>query len=159
MEICFIPDDDTFRFVEENGAQGKAGDFVDGNEKKLAPHRGIHRYTVGQRRGLGVAAGERVFVVAKDKITGNITLGSAEELLVDEMSITDLHYVSVGRKDLPKEGLTVKGRHRGKALPCRLRFEKGGARVLFPEKTPRFASGQSACFYLGDTLLMGGVIR
>ena len=159
MEVCFIPDDDTFRFVEENGAYGKKGNFIDKNGTVLAPHRGIHRYTVGQRRGLGVSAAERLFVVSKDKITGDIALGRGEELLCDDMWVEDLHYVSCGRKDLPKEGLTVKGRHRGKALPCRLRFEKGGARVIFAEQTPRFAQGQSACVYLGDELLMGGVIR
>ncbi len=159
MEICFIPHDDTFRFVEENGGMGKKGDFVDGSGKILAPHRGIHRYTVGQRRGLGVAAGERLFVIQKDKESGNVTLGTAEELLSDEICITDLHYVSCGRKNLPKEGLTVKGRHRGKALSCRLQFETGGARVILAEKAARFASGQSACIYLGDRLLLGGVIR
>lgn len=159
MEICFIPDDDTFRFVEENGGAGKKGDFINTDGDTLAPHRGIHRYTIGQRRGLGVAAGERLFVIQKDKESGNVTLGTAEELLVDEIRITDLRYVSYGRRDLPKKGLTVKGRHRGKALPCRLQFEKGGARVILREKAPCFASGQSACIYLGEKLLMGGIIR
>lgn len=159
MEICFIPDDDTFRFVEEHSGEGKKGNFVRINGTVIAPHRGIHRYTVGQRRGLGVAAGERIFVICKDKESGDITLGSAEELLCNEIRIRDLNYVSCGRKDLPKEGLTVKGRHRGKALSCRLRFEKGGARVILSERTSRFASGQSACIYHGDVLLMGGMIQ
>ncbi len=159
MEICFIPDGDTFRFVEEKGGRGKTGNFVDQEGNVLGVHRGIHKYTVGQRRGLGIAAGERLFVTSKDPKTGTVTLGKSEELLTDTIYITDMGYVSSGRKNLPKDGLTVKGRHRGRAIPCRLQFKKGGAKITLLEKTARFAAGQSACLYLGDVILMGGIIR
>lgn len=159
MEICFVPGDDPFRFIEERGGVGKKGNFIDCDGNVLGEHRGIHCYTIGQRRGLGVAAGERLFVIKKDPDTGDVTLGRAEELLTDEIRITELRYLSFLRKTMPKEGLTVKGRHRGKPIPCRVRFEKGGARLILAEKVPRFASGQSACVYLGDEVLMGGKIR
>ena len=64
QEICFVPDNDYARFVERKSAPGevRAGHVIDGSGRALAPHAGVHRFTVGQRRGLGIATGEPLFV-------------------------------------------------------------------------------------------------
>lgn len=158
MEICFIPDGDTHKFIEENGGRMPEGNFVDKNGKVLGQHRGISRYTIGQRRGLGVAMGERWFVTQLRPESNEVVLGPGEEMLTDRIRIKDLRYVSCRRSEVPKEGLSFRGRNRGEPIPCHVTFTKGGAEVHFFQPIRRYAPGQSACFYRGDVLLFGGEI-
>ncbi len=158
MEICFVTDGNTQRFVTENGGDTPEGDFIDREGKKLGRHKGISHYTIGQRRGLGVAAGERIFVTEIRGDENLVVLGKEEELLVKELFVKNLHFVSCGRKELPKKGILFQGRNHGKPIPCSLRFADGGVYVSFEEGIRNFAPGQSACFYRGDVLLFGGEI-
>ncbi len=158
MEICFVPNGDTAGFVDKVGGQTPPGDFVDRGGRVLGQHRGISHYTIGQRRGLGVAMGERWFVTKLLPEKNQVVLGPEEELYCQEMWVESLHFVSVPKKAAPVEGICVQGRHRGKKIPCRVFWQEGGARVLFSDPCRRFAPGQSACFYLGDKLLFGGII-
>ena len=158
MEICFITDGDTQKFVSENGGDTPSGDFVNREGKILGRHKGISHYTIGQRRGLGVAAGERIFVT-EIQGEGNFgVLGKEDELLTKEHFVKDLHYVSRSKKEIPKEGISFQGRNHGKPILCKICFEKGGVHVFFKEPVRKFAPGQSACFYMGDELLFGGEI-
>ncbi|MBR2075131.1 MAG: hypothetical protein IJ977_07705, partial [Fibrobacter sp.] len=119
---------------------------------------GLHRYTVGQRRGLGVAMGTRYFVTKLDPKNGRVVLGPEEDLMVDRFFVSHLRFHSHTRRTCPTEGLSVKGRNRGNGVPCRVLFEDGGATVIPSQPVRRLACGQSACFYQGDLLLFGGVI-
>lgn len=158
MEICFIPDSDTQGFLEQNGAGMPVGDFVDRNGKPLGRHGGIHRYTIGQRRGLGVAMGSRYFVTALLPEENRVVLGPEEELMTSSLFVKGLRFVSCEAKDLDRGDYLFQGRNRGKAVPCRVEKKKNGVLVHFYEKQRRIAAGQSACFYRGNFLLFGGVI-
>lgn len=158
MEVCFIPDGDTASFVEAYGGRTEEGDFVDSQGKVLGRHKGISRYTVGQRRGLGIAMGKRYFVISLDPEKNQVVLGPEEELTTKCVFAESLHWVSCTKKTLPEGEIFFRGRHRGKLLPCRLKFENGGVEVVFDGAQRRFAPGQSACFYHGETLLFGGKI-
>lgn len=158
MEICFVTHGDTQKFVVENGGDTPEGDFVDKDGKILGRHKGISRYTIGQRRGLGVAAGERVFVTEIRGEENLVVLGREEELLVKELFVKDLRFVSCSRKEVPVKGVFFQGRNHGKPLSCSLRFAHGGVYVFFEDAVRKFAPGQSACFYQGDKLLFGGEI-
>jgi len=158
MEICFVPDNDTKAFLEGECGSGKDGYFVDSSGKVLGKHKGICAYTVGQRRGLGVSAGKRIFVTEILPEKNLVVLGEKQDLETDRFFVRGLHFVSRVRSKLPQEGICVRGRHRGKRIPCRLSFADGGVWVNTCFPVERFAPGQSACFYLGNELLFGGEV-
>ncbi|MBR7165331.1 MAG: tRNA 2-thiouridine(34) synthase MnmA [Clostridia bacterium] len=159
MEICFIPDGDAQGFVSANGGATKPGNFVDADGNVLGSHKGISHYTIGQRRGLNIAMGQRVFVTALRPETEEVVIGTEKELLTSSLRVEHLHYVSAIRGGVPKEGVTFKGRNRGAGEPCELIFDRSGVTVRFEKPLRRFAPGQSACFYQGGRLLFGGIIR
>ncbi len=159
MEICFIPKGDTAEFLEQNGGEGlPCGEFVDANGKILGQHRGIYRYTVGQRRGLGIALGERRFVTRLLPEKNRIQLGTAEDLMVSEVLVQEVKFVSCTKEKLPKTGVHFQGRNRGKGQECTFSFEGKNLHVFLKQPSRRFAPGQSACLYEGDRLLAGGII-
>lgn len=158
MEICFIPDGDTKKYVEQHGGGMPAGDFTDREGRVLGKHKGIHCYTIGQRRGLGISAKERLFVTGLSSETGTVTLGTQAELLTERIRVTSLHYVSATRGTLPAQGIGMKGRNRGEPFACRLQFDRRGVTVYPEVPVRKFAPGQSACFYYEGKLLFGGVI-
>ena len=159
MEICFIPDGNTGSFLETHLPMTEAGDFVDGSGKVLGRHKGISRYTVGQRRGLGISASGRRFVLQILPEENRIVLGEEEKLLTDRVRVEKLHYVSASRREVPLHGVEMKGRNRGKTVPCTLKFDRFGVTAHFAIPVRRFAAGQSACFYQDGKLLFGGVIE
>ncbi len=158
MEICFIPDGDTQRFVEMGGGKTAAGPIVDETGAVLGEHQGIYRYTIGQRRGLGVSAGKRMFVTALHPDENRVVLGREEALLTDRIRVSELHFCSAAKSRVPEQ-VGFKGRNRGEPIPCRLAFDQEGVTVYPQAPIRRFAAGQSACFYDGDVLLFGGVIQ
>ena len=159
MEICFVTCGDTAEFVASHGGATPEGDFVDRKGTILGRHKGIFRYTVGQRRGLGIALGERTFVTELLPEENRVVLGATEDLLVERMYVSDLHFVSCTKKEVRGKDLLFQGRSRNKTEPCEVIFdEKGGAIVRFSTPIRRISYGQSACFYHGDTLLFGGIL-
>lgn len=157
MEICFIPDGNTGAFLEKH-CGSEPGDFVDTKGAVLGRHKGLVHYTVGQRRGLGIAMGERCFVTELCPEQNRVILGKESELYVSQLFVSNLKFVSCRKREVPREGLFFRGRNRGELIPCRVFFENRGARVVFSSPVRRFAPGQSACFYFGDKLLFGGEI-
>ena len=159
MEICFIPKGNTAAFLEQNGGgRLPCGEFVDASGRILGQHQGIYRYTVGQRRGLGVALGERRFVTRILPDKNQIELGDAEELMVSEVLVEEVRFVSCTKEKLPKTGVYFQGRNRGRGQECTISFEGKALRVFLKQPSRRFSPGQSACLYEGDRLLAGGVI-
>jgi tRNA-specific 2-thiouridylase len=134
------------------------GRFVGTDGVAVGAHAGIHRFTVGQRRGLGAAFGERRYVTGIDAATGDVRLGSREDLLATEARVTGVRWTSIA----PPAGAieaTVRVRHRGAEVPATLDPEEGGAaRILFHEPVSAVAPGQAAVFYRDDVVLGGGVL-
>lgn len=161
QEICFVPADGSYVQVLETLAGDRlppAGDIVDGTGRVLGRHRGVHLLTVGQRAGLGIAAGERLYVVAIDAAANRVVLGRQGEL---ERRRLDLEQVNWLLPDDPTEELRasvqVRSRHRpAGATVCPTPDRR--AEVCFDEPVSAPAPGQAAVFYDGERVLGGGWI-
>lgn len=177
QEVCFVPDGDYAHFIEryvpaaagsETAAQGEAaalaGEVVDEQGAVLGEHAGIHRYTVGQRRGLGneVAAagdGEPRYVIRIDALTRRIHVGRKESLLRDEALVSEPHWLG----PVPAAGTEIEAgvqiRYRRKPQAARLRLrEDGQVAVHFAAAEHAITPGQAAVFYQGDHVLGGGFL-
>ena len=160
QDICFIPDGDYVSFIEKHAKSKKGfceGNFVSLEGKTLGKHKGLVHYTVGQRKGLGIALGYPAFVVDIDPVSENITLTSAEDSYKSEILVDSLNFQGLA----PSEGefdLTVKIRYAAPPVACRVTLARDVAKVVFdtPVRTP--APGQSAVFYQDDTIMFGGII-
>ena len=157
QEICFIPDGEHAAYLERLRGACPEGDFIDPAGKVIGRHKGIIRYTVGQRKGLGIAAGHRIFVTAIDAKNNTVTVSDEDKLYT---SLTVSGVVCSGL--VPDEGreyeLTVKVRYLAPDVPCRVKFYGNTAHILLSEPQRAVAPGQSAVLYLGNTVAAGGFI-
>ncbi len=158
QDICFVPDGDYGEFlVNKLGIEAKHGSFVDTDGKILGEHRGHIRYTIGQRRGLGVSADRRIFVLSKDTESNRIVLGDEELLFERRMRVRDVNWVSIKAPDAPVRAL-VKSRYRQNAQPAWIFPGENGVLVEFDQPQRALTPGQAAVFYDGDVVLGGGTI-
>ncbi len=160
QEICFIPDNDYASYIEKNYKSSPQGDFVDINGNTLGRHKGILHYTVGQRKGLGIALGERAFVKRIDSESNKIVISrqSESDIGESEFEICDLVFSGLEEKTEGSVELFVKVRYLALPVKASVTFKRGGAKVELSEKrvvTP----GQSAVFYDGDTVMLGAFIK
>ena len=160
QEICFIPSGDYATFIEERAGACPQGDFVDADGKTLGRHNGIIRYTVGQRKGLGIALGARAFVTDIDPATNRITLSyeakSTRSLTVGSLVFSGIEPLSVGESI----ELYVKLRYLAPPVKATLTVvENAMGAVVLDTPVRSVTPGQSAVFYLGEKLALGGVIH
>ena len=159
QDICFIPDHDYASFIQNmTGKKGIPGNFVDKEGNILGEHKGILHYTVGQRKGLGIAFGEPKFVVAIRPATNEVVLGNQEDLMIKEVTLTDVNYMSV--EDIPSSlRVTGKLRYSQKDTPCTLTKEADGRlKAIFDEPMRAATPGQAGVFYYDDCIICGGTI-
>ena len=159
QDICFAPDGDYAAAVESvSGRASVPGNFVDADGKVLGTHRGVIHYTIGQRRGLGVSAPERLYVRAISAKDNTVTLGTKDTLLRAWIGVGAFYWISGEVPNIPFR-CGVKLRSTQKELPV-IVFPAGlnRVRVVFDEPQPVPAPGQAAVLYDGDTVLGGGVI-
>src|SRR5262245_37428206 len=159
MEVCFVPDGDAAAFVAAHAPQERLrpGAVVDEAGNEVARHDGVHRFTVGQRRGLGVGGGERRYVTGIDAETGTVRTGGAASLRARGLVARDVTWAGAA----PAAGtpLAVRIRHRHGLVPARLdAASPGAARIVFDDDGPAVTPGQAAVFYRGDLVLGGGWI-
>jgi tRNA-uridine 2-sulfurtransferase len=160
QELCFAPAGDAGAFLEERAPHLLAdGDVVDPEGRVLARHGGTARYTIGQRRGLGVSTGERSYVLDVDASANRVVVGPAELLARRGLVGEKVSWVA-GRPPVgPFEG-TVKIRYRGSDVPAVVEPRgDDGVRVEFRTPQAAVTPGQSVVFYVGDEVLGGGTIR
>jgi tRNA-specific 2-thiouridylase len=156
QELCFVPSGRYDTFVEERaGERVRPGPIVDASGRVLGEHRGVHRFTVGQRKNLGVAVGERAYVVSVDPETATVRLGSRSELLAAGAELAEV--VLGDGVELPRRA-EVQVRHRATPVRCEVRRHDGGARVSFDAPIAAVVKGQHAVFYDGERVLGGGTI-
>ena len=153
MEICFIPSGDYAAFIEARGMAGKSGRFIGPDGQDLGPHQGVLRYTLGQRKGLGIALGKPAFVKAIRE-NGDVVLGWAGEEFFSGMTLQNI--CTPTGEPLPAGEYLVKVRSAAEPVPC---LFDGKATVRFAQPARAPAPGQSAVFYSGDVILGGGFIR
>ncbi|MBR5140339.1 MAG: tRNA 2-thiouridine(34) synthase MnmA [Clostridia bacterium] len=159
QEICFIPSDDHGAYIEERVGKCPEGDFVDDGGRTVGRHKGIIHYTVGQRKGLGVALGQRAFITDIDPESNRITL-SLSPRLTDRFSISDIVFSGMNEMNVGEEiDLLVKVRYQAPLSPSRLRYlGDGRAEVTLSTPLKSVTAGQSAVFYSEDGLMLGGFI-
>lgn len=157
QDICFIPDGDYATYITENtGKDYPRGAFYSTNGELLAPAGRVIDYTIGQRRGLGYAAGERIFVISKDPASGKIVLGEEALLYKSTVIARDINLFC----DLSHpQKLSAKVRYGKEATPASVFLSsKNEITAVFDSPVRAPAPGQSLVIYDGDTVLGGGVI-
>jgi tRNA-specific 2-thiouridylase len=165
QEICFVPRGEragqfVARHAEELGfaLPVRPGVLEDSRGVPKGEHEGHFRFTVGQRRGIGLSAAERLYVIAIDPAANRVVVGSATELDAREAEVADLRFLS-GSRDAPFRA-QVRVRHRAKEAPATVYPRAdGSARVCFDAPVRAVAPGQSCVFYDGDVVIGGGVLK
>ncbi len=164
QEICFVPGGDYKRFIDAYLAeQGEslpdtAGEIVTTSGEVIGEHSGIHQFTVGQRKGLGVATGSPLYVIQVNGAQRQVVVGGGDELLSNTLRARDLNFISVSDLREPMR-ITCKIRNRHEAAPALLQ-KSGDDEVLVTFDQPQRAitPGQAAVFYDGDIVVGGGWI-
>ncbi|NFS08437.1 tRNA 2-thiouridine(34) synthase MnmA [Clostridium botulinum] len=159
-EICFIPDNDHGRYIKNRFPNKvREGNFVDKQGNILGTHKGIVYYTIGQRKGLGIAFGKPMYVVDINPFRNEVVLGDLEDLLNTELIAKDINYIPF---DTLKEPMEVEAKIRYSQTPSKAiitPIEDGRVRVNFHEKQRAITKGQSVVFYKDDLLIGGGIIE
>ena len=160
QEICFVTQGDYREFIKIEAPQAsRPGPFVDSQGQYLGEHRGIAFYTQGQRKGLGIATGERLYVQRVDPETNTVVVGKDDALLQQECLVRDLNWF--GHK-VPTDirSVSVKYRYASPAVPAKIIPDSEGIfKVQFETPQKALSPGQSAVFYKGDQVLGGGIIQ
>ena len=161
QEICFIPDHDYAKFIEENtGEKPDSGNFVDRSGKVIGRHEGITHYTVGQRKGLNLSMGHPVFVTELRPDTNEVVIGEAEDVFTDHLICDKLNWMAIDGLNGKTMQVTAKIRYSHKGAPCEIR-EIGEDQVecQFAGNVRAVTPGQAVVFYDGDYVVGGGTIR
>jgi tRNA-specific 2-thiouridylase len=156
QDICFIPDGDYASFI---GGGFPKGRFVDTEGNDLGEHRGIIHYTVGQRRGLGLAAPEPLYVKEIQPESNTVVVGTEETLYTRTLTVKNCNLIALNRIDTPLRA-AVKIRYRHIEQPATVtRLDGDALRVDFDEPQRAVTPGQAAVLYDGDVVLGGGTIE
>lgn len=157
-EICFVQNRDHGLFIKQRNPELiKEGYFVDENGKKLGKHKGIVYYTVGQRKGLGIALGKRVFVSKINAIDNTVTLSDEDALYKNKIRIREENFIPFDALEKPLE-VSVKVRHGQSETKGLLFYKNNDLFVEFEKQVRAPNKGQSAVFYLDDIVVGGGII-
>ncbi len=164
QEICFVPDGDYARFVEnyaryEMGApSGAAGEITTEDGKVIGEHAGLHRFTIGQRRGIGIASSEPLYVVRIDVPHNQLVVGSRNDLYGEALTATGVNWLAIAQPDEPVRA-NVRIRYRAIDAPATIiPTATGRVRVEFDEPQAAITPGQAAVFYDEDVVVGGGWI-
>ena len=159
QDICFAPDGDYAGFIERyTGSESEHGDFVDEDGGVLGEHKGVIKYTIGQRKGLGLALKAPMYVVEKDAENNRIVLGPNEHLFSRELEAEDFNWVSMAEPDEPFRA-SAKVRYSQKESPALVTPLGGGrVKVVFDEPERAITPGQALVIYDGDYVVGGGTI-
>ena len=165
QEICFVPDGNYSGFIdrylkaedEENRLPGD-GEIVSTTGEVVGSHSGIHRYTIGQRRGIGIAAERPLYVIGIDAPHNRVVVGEQEELLASEFVAARVNWIAFDNPGEPVRA-EVRVRYRHTPAPATITpIDNGRARIVFDESQRAITPGQATVFYRGDEVLGGGWI-
>ena len=156
MEICFIPNNDYAKFISDRTQDSDLikGNIYHENGELLASHEGIHQFTVGQRKGLGIATGAAIYVTRIDAKTGNVFVGDEEYLYRSSFTIKNFHLV----RKVQSAEFEVKIRYRSKSVKAILHKDENSVTLVFAERQKAVTPGQIAVLYIGDEVIGGGFI-
>lgn len=159
QDICFVPDGDYSAFIRrQTGREYPPGDFVTTDGRVLGAHRGIINYTIGQRKGLGLALPKPLYVVRKEPGTNRVVLAANDELFSRELTISDINWIACGAPEQTLR-LEVKIRYSQSAYSARVvPTSETTARIIFDKPVRAVTKGQAAVMYDADTVVGGGTI-
>jgi tRNA-uridine 2-sulfurtransferase len=159
QEICFVPGDDYRTFLKEHAPDTlRPGEMVLSDGTPVGMHDGIAFFTIGQRRHLGVAAGERLYVIRIEPATNRVVLGRLSELQTGEMIVSNVRFIFADTLRT-RLNVTIKIRYRSPVVPATIEpADFDTVRVVFSQPVRGVCPGQAAVFYQGDTVVGGGVI-
>ena len=159
QEICFIPDDDYKGFLNRHIPDAlRAGNIVDTSGKLLGRHGGLPFYTIGQRKGLGIAAAHPLYVVRLDTERNEVVVGGNEDVFASALIADDMNYLAVDELTAPIR-LAAKIRYNAPPAPATVSpHSDGQVKVEFDTPQRAVTPGQSVVFYDGDMVFGGGVI-
>jgi tRNA-uridine 2-sulfurtransferase len=165
QEICFVPTGDYVQFIEsyltEQGRtlNAESGEIVTTEGKLIGRHEGLHRYTIGQRKGLGFAAGRKVYVVAMDRENNRLIVGEDAELRATTCEVRDINWIAFEAPQIPvRAQVKIRNRHEAAAATI-TPIDASTAQVIFDEPQRAITAGQAAVFYAAEKVLGGGWIR
>ena len=160
QDICFIPDGDYTAFLETcSGKHYPPGCFLDESGAVVGTHRGAVRYTIGQRKGLGLALGQPVYVCRKDMDANTVTVGPESALYAPGLLADHMNWIAFPAPAVPFHA-AAKTRYRQQEQPATVYPQAdGSAHLIFDEPQRAITPGQSVVLYQGDTVVGGGVIR
>jgi tRNA-specific 2-thiouridylase len=165
QEICFVPTGNYVRFIENYlHEQGSAlpqnsGDIVTTEGEVIGRHTGLHQYTVGQRKGLGVAVGRPLYVVSLERERNRLVVGDDGALRTTTCEVRDVNWIPLATPSAPVEAMVrVRNRHKPAAAEI-TSLDATTARIVFREPQRAITPGQAAVFYAGELVLGGGWIR
>ena len=157
QEICFIPDNDYVSFLKKEGQKEKQGNIVLKNGTILGKHKGLMHYTVGQRKGLGIAYEKPLYVISLNAETKEVIVGEEADLYQTTLLATNVNFL------LPifstEMNVTAKIRYRAKEAQATIKKQEENWLVTFKEPQRAITPGQSVVFYIGDMVLGGGIIK
>lgn len=159
QEICFVPDQDYARFINEyRPGQGKPGNIVSSDGRVLGRHAGIANFTIGQRKGLGIAAETPLYVLEIRPDTHEVVVGSGDAVYRDSFLCTGLNWIALSRLDKPL-AVSAKIRYTAPAFPAAIEpADRNTVRVRFEKPQRAVTPGQAVVFYQDDLVLGGGTI-
>jgi tRNA-specific 2-thiouridylase len=166
QEICFVPGGDYAAFLsaylKESGAPEESvrGEIVTSGGRRLGEHEGVHHFTVGQRRGLGIASGEPLYVIATDPQTQRVVVGSNDELLRERFFTGQVNWISIAGLTGPRPAqVKIRNKHAAAAATLYETGDPNRVEVVFQDPQRAVTPGQGAVFYDGDVVLGGGWIE
>ena len=159
MEICFVPDNDYASFIEkETGVTSVPGDFVDVDGNVIGKHKGVIHYTVGQRKGLGIALGKPAFVVAIRPEQNQVVIGEDRDVYTERLYANNLNFMSVGNITEPVH-VKAKIRYSHEGAYCTVRkIDSDTIECIFDQPVRAVTPGQAVVLYDGEYVLGGGTI-
>jgi tRNA-uridine 2-sulfurtransferase len=165
QEICFVPSGNYVQFIEAYlGEQGStlppdSGEVVSTSGEVLGHHDGVHKFTVGQRKGLGVSVGHPLYVLSLDRTNSRVVVGEGDELLSSTCEVRDVNWISVAKLDGPvRAEVKIRNRHAAAKAIVEPTENPNLTRVTFDDPQRAITPGQGAVFYVGDVVLGGGWI-
>jgi tRNA-specific 2-thiouridylase len=166
QEICFVPNGDYAAFIDgyfrEQGISPEEtrGELVTADGRVVGEHSGVHHFTVGQRRGLGIAAAEPLYVIATEPSTRRVVIGRNDELLRAAMQVGEVNWISIAPPAAPvRAQVKIRNKHVGAPATLQATSDPTRVDVRFDEPQRAVTPGQAAVFYAGDLVLGGGWIR
>jgi tRNA-specific 2-thiouridylase len=165
MELCFVPNGNYVQFIHAYASENKIpvntaeGEILTDSGEVLGRHNGIHNFTIGQRKGLGFAAGKPLYVLSIERETNRVIVGEDDALRTTEFEVENVNWVSITEPNSPVRA-QVKIRHKHEPAPARVEaLPDARARISFDSPQRAVTPGQAAVFYHHDIVLAGGWIR